>query len=67
LELARINGIIWDLKNELRENNVRDKKFITISKKISNYNETKTNIKNDINLITGSDYLETKEYTIKND
>ena len=65
LELSRINGKIWDLENEIREKNVRDKKFITISRKIFNYNKVRTDIKNDINMITGSDYLETKEYKIK--
>ena len=38
LELARINGKIWDLENEVSD------------------------IKNDINFITGSDYLDFKAY-----
>ena len=62
LELARINGKLWDLENEVRSNNIRDKQFILASKKIFKYNQIKNNIKNDINMVTGSDYLEVKEY-----
>ncbi len=62
LELARINGKLWDLENEVRSNNIRDKQFILASKKIFKYNQIRNNIKNDINMVTGSDYLEVKEY-----
>lgn len=62
LELARINGKLWDLENEVRKNNIRDKQFILASKKIFKYNQIRNDIKNDINMITGSDYLEVKEY-----
>ena len=62
LELARINGKLWDLENEVRKNNIRDKQFVLASKKIFKYNQIRNDIKNDINIITGSDYLEVKEY-----
>ena len=62
LELARINGELWDLENEVRKSNIRDKQFILASKKIFKLNQTRNNIKNDINMITGSDYLEVKQY-----
>ena len=62
LELARINGKLWDLENEVRKSNIRDKQFILASKKIFKYNQIRNDIKNDINMITGSDYLEVKEY-----
>lgn len=62
LELARINGKLWDLENEVRKNNIRDKQFVLASKKIFKYNQIRNDIKNDINMITGSDYLEVKEY-----
>ena len=32
LELARINGELWDLENEVRKSNIRDKQFIMASK-----------------------------------
>ena len=63
LELARINGELWDLENEVRKSNIRDKQFIMASKKIFKLNQTRNDIKNDINMITGSDYLEVKEYS----
>ena len=62
LELARINGELWDLENEVRKSNIRDKQFILASKKIFKLNQTRNDIKNDINMITGSDYLEVKQY-----
>ena len=62
LELARINGKLWDLENEVRKSNIRDKQFIMASKKIFKLNQTRNDIKNDINMITGSDYLEVKQY-----
>ena len=36
LELARINGELWDLENEVRKSNIRDKQFILASKKYLN-------------------------------
>ena len=65
LELARINGILWDLENEVRDVKIKDKNFINASKKIFQLNQTRNQIKNDINLITGSDYLDVKEYETK--
>ena len=65
LELARINGILWDLENEVRDVKIKDKKFINASKKIFQLNQTRNQIKNDINVITGSDYLDVKEYETK--
>ena len=65
LELARINGILWDLENEVRDIKIKDKNFINASKKIFQYNQTRNQIKNDINVITGSDYLDVKEYETK--
>ena len=65
LELARINGILWDLENEVRDVKIKDKNFINASKKIFQLNQTRNQIKNDINVITGSDYLDVKEYEIE--
>ena len=65
LELARINGILWDLENKVRDVKIKDKNFINASKKIFQLNQTRNQIKNDINVITGSDYLDVKEYETK--
>ena len=67
LELARINGKLWDLENEVRSKNIKDKQFIMASKKIFKYNQIRNDLKNDINLITGSDYLDFKAYDSQKD
>tara|TARA_R110002012_G_scaffold294031_1_gene489918 strand:- start:3497 stop:3877 length:381 start_codon:yes stop_codon:yes gene_type:complete len=62
LELARINGMLWDLENKVRDKKISDKEFIIASKEIFNLNQKRSEFKNDINLVTGSDYLDSKEY-----
>ena len=63
LELARINGTLWDLENKVRDGNISNKDFVMYSKKIFKLNEARNKIKNDINIVTGSDYLDVKEYS----
>ena len=62
LELARINGMLWNLENKVRDKKISDKEFIIASKEIFNLNQKRSEFKNDINLVTGSDYLDSKEY-----
>ena len=64
LNLSRINGMLWDLENLVRDKKIKDKEFIKSSRKIFELNEERNNIKNDINLVTGSDYLNVKEYEL---
>ncbi len=64
LNLSRINGMLWDLENLVRDKKIKDKEFIKSSRKIFELNEERNNIKNDINLVTGSDYLDVKEYEL---
>ena len=64
LELARINGALWDLENEVRSGNLTDKEFIVASKQILKLNQKRNEFKNDINLVTGSEEFEAKEYDI---
>ena len=64
LELARINGVLWDLENEVRSGNLTDKEFIVASKQIFKLNQKRNEFKNDINLVTGSEEFEAKEYDI---
>ena len=63
LELSEINGKLWDLENEVRDKKIGDKNFISASRKIFKYNQVRNKLKNDINLITGSDYMDVKEYS----
>ena len=62
LELASINGQLWDLENLVRTEGITDRTFITSSRKIFKLNENRNAIKNDIKLITGSEGFEAKEY-----
>ena len=62
LELARINGKLWELENLVRKPEVSNKEFISYSKTIFKYNGIRNDLKNDINLVTGSDNLHPKEY-----
>ena len=64
LELSEVNGKLWDLENKVREKKIRDKDFILASKKIFKLNQTRNKLKNDINIITGSDYRDVKEYEL---
>ena len=65
MELARINGLLWDLENEVRNIKIKDKQFIKSSRKIFQLNQTRNQIKNDINSITGDDYRDIKEYELQ--
>ena len=62
LELSRINGKLWDLENEVRGGKLTDKEFIMSSRNIFKFNGKRSAIKKDINLITGSEGFEAKEY-----
>ena len=62
MELAKVNRILWDLENKVREKNISDKEFRKSSRMIFKYNEVRNQLKNDINIITGSDYKDIKEY-----
>ena len=64
LELSEVNGKLWDLENEVRDKKIGDKNFIIASKKIFKLNQTRNKLKNDINIITGSDYRDVKEYEL---
>ena len=64
LELANINGQLWNLENEVRGFKIKDKQFIKSSRKIFQLNQTRNQIKNDINSITGDDYRDIKEYEL---
>ena len=64
LELSEVNGKLWDLENKVRDKKIRDKDFILSSKKIFKLNQVRNKLKNDINIITGSDYRDVKEYEL---
>ena len=65
LKISQINGQIWvineDLRNLLNTNKL-NKTFVELSKKLINLNDERWVIKKDINLMTGSTFLEEKSY-----
>ena len=62
LELAKVNRILWDLENKVRSKGLNDKEFRKSSRMIFKYNEVRNQLKNDINIISGSEFKDTKEY-----
>ncbi len=62
LELAKVNRILWDLENQVRVKNISDKEFRKSSRMIFKYNEVRNQLKNDINIISGSEFKDVKEY-----
>ena len=61
LELSKVNRILWDLENRVRDKKIKDKDFITASRLIFEYNEVRNQLKNDINIITGSNFKDIKD------
>lgn len=62
LELAKVNRILWDLENQVRDKDINDKEFRKSSRMIFRYNEVRNQLKNDINIISGSEFKDVKEY-----
>ena len=62
LELSKVNRILWELENAVRDKSISDKEFRRSSRMIFKYNEVRNQLKNDINIISGSEFKDTKEY-----
>ena len=65
LELAKINGQLWDIENWIRdcEREKRfDKEFIELARSVYITNDKRSEVKKLINIITGSGLVEEKSY-----
>ena len=62
LELSKVNRMLWDLENRVRNKSITDKEFRKASLMIFEYNEVRNQLKNDINIISGSNFKDIKEY-----
>ena len=62
LELSKVNRMLWDLENRVRDKSITDKEFRKASLLIFEYNEVRNQLKNDINIISGSNFKDIKEY-----
>ena len=61
LELSKINGILWGLENLVR-GDTKTEDLVQYATEIFKYNEDRNSIINDINILTGSDWLDIKDY-----
>ena len=65
LALAKINGQLWDIEDWIRdcEREKRfDKEFVELARSVYFTNDTRAEVKKDINLLTGSELIEEKSY-----
>lgn len=65
LELAKINGQLWDIEDWIRdcEREKRfDKEFIELARSVYITNDKRSEVKKIINIITGSGLVEEKSY-----
>jgi len=65
LELARINGQLWDIEDWIRdcEREKRfDKEFVELARSVYITNDKRSEVKKLINILTGSGLVEEKSY-----
>ena len=65
LELAKINGELWDIENWIRdcEHEKRfDKEFVELARSVYIMNDKRCEVKKIINLLTSSEIVEEKSY-----
>ena len=65
LELARINGLLWDIEDWIREAESRKDfgpEFIQLARSVYATNDRRSDVKKIINSITNSKFVEVKSY-----
>ena len=65
LELARINGKLWDIEDWIRECEHEkrfDKEFVELARSVYITNDKRSEVKKIINILTHSDFIEEKSY-----
>ena len=65
LKLSRINGDLWVIEDKLRELESEkqfDDEFIELARSVYFTNDRRSEVKKDINLLTGSEIIEEKSY-----
>ena len=64
-ELRKINEALWEIEDDIREKEskkVFDERFIELARAVYITNDKRSDIKRDINLKLGSDFVEEKSY-----
>ena len=54
--------MLWDLENQVRNEENSDKEFRKTTRLMFKYKEVRNQLKNDINIITSSEFRDIKEY-----
>ena len=65
LELAKINGQLWDIEDMIREcekENRFDKEFVELARSVYITNDKRSEVKKTINILTNSGLVEEKSY-----
>ncbi len=65
LELASINGKLWDIEDDIREcerNKEFGKRFVLLARSVYITNDKRCEVKKEINILTGSGLIEEKSY-----
>jgi hypothetical protein len=65
--LRLANEKLWDAENAIRESEAQqrfDEQFIALARNIYVFNDERSRIKRDINLLMGSEFVEEKEYSL---
>lgn len=60
--MKKINLLIWDMMDKLRDGNISDSSYLQICKECIEYNDIRFRIKNKINYVSGSFLKEQKGY-----
>jgi len=60
--LKKVNLCIWEYENQKRQIQKHLEKFILVSKNVYKYNDLRSKLKNKIDKINRSDFLEIKQY-----
>ena len=64
-ELALINSQLWKIEDDIREcekNKSFDEKFIELARAVYFTNDKRSDVKKQINILTGSGFIEEKSY-----
>ena len=64
-ELSKINEALWEIEDDIREKEskkVFDAEFIELARSVYITNDKRSDIKRDINIKLGSDFVEEKSY-----
>ena len=65
IQLESINKKLWDIEDKLRVKESKrefDEEFIELARSVYFTNDKRAELKREINDITGSDYVEVKDY-----